>query len=70
MLRVQIAVAEKSINQRRPSSVDIYMRKVEDVKQHYEEQLLELREEFCAEQSNITFTPGRWRSPADRTYPD
>ena len=46
MLRVQIAVAEKSINQRRPSSVDIYMRKVDDVKQHYEEQLQELREEL------------------------
>merc|ERR1719447_2309121 len=46
MLRVQIAVAEKSINQRRPSNVDIYMRKVEDVKQHYEEHLQELREEL------------------------
>ena len=39
MLRVQIAVAEKSINQRRPSNVDIYMRKVEGVKQHYKEHL-------------------------------
>ena len=46
MLRVQIAVAEKSINQRRPSNVDIYMRKLEDVKQHYEEHLQELREEL------------------------
>ena len=46
MLRVQIAVAEKSVNQRRPSNVDIYMRKVEDVKQHYEEHLQELREEL------------------------
>ena len=46
MLRVQIAVAEKSINQRRPSNVDIYMRKVEGVKQHYEEHLQELREEL------------------------
>jgi len=46
MLRVQIAVAEKSVNQRRPSNVDIYMRKLEDVKQHYEEHLQELREEL------------------------
>ena len=46
MLRVQIAVAEKSVNQRRPSNVDIYMRKVEDVKQHYEEHLQVLREEL------------------------
>ena len=46
MLSVQIAVAEKSINQRRPSNVDIYMRKLEGVKQHYEEQLQVLREEL------------------------
>ena len=46
MLSVQIAVAEKSINQRRPSNVDIYMRKLEGVKQHYEEHLQVLREEL------------------------
>ena len=56
MLRVQIAVAKKSSSQSRPSSVDIYKRKVDSVKQHYEDQLKEMSEELAAlkqEESNF-----------------
>ena len=56
MLRVQIAVAKKSNSQSRPSSVDIYKRQVESVKQHYEDQLKEMTEELAAlkqEESNF-----------------
>ena len=56
MLRVQIAVAKKSNCQSRPSSVDIYKRKVDSVKQKYEDQLKEMTEELAAlkqEESNF-----------------
>ena len=56
MLRVQIAVARKSSCQGRPSSVDIYKRKVDSVKQKYEDQLKEIAEELSAlkqEESNL-----------------
>ena len=56
MLRVQIAVAKKSSSQSRPSSVDIYKRKVDSLKQHCEDQLKELSEELAAlkqEESNF-----------------
>ena len=55
-LRVQIAVAKKSNSKSRPSSVDIYKRKVESVKQRYEDQLKEMTEELAAlkqEESNF-----------------
>ena len=56
MLRVQIAVAKKSSSMSRPSSVDIYKRKVDSLKQHYEDQLKEMSEELAAlkqEESNF-----------------
>ena len=56
MLRVQIAVAKKSNCQGRPSSVDIYKRKVDSVKQKYEDQMKEMAEELAAlkqEESNF-----------------
>ena len=56
MLRVQIAVAKKSNSQKRPSNVDIYKRRVDSVKQHYEDQLKEMTAELAAlkqEESNF-----------------
>jgi len=73
MLRVQIAVAKKSNNQNRPSNVDIYKRKVDSVKQHYEDQLKEMTAELAAlkqEESNfyldIATSFGTGVSPAER----
>jgi len=73
MLRVQIAVAKKSASQKRPSNVDIYKRRVDSVKQHYEDQLKEMTAELAAlkqEESNfyldIATSFGTGVSPAER----